>query len=232
MSTPWGALDDRAWRLYAGVHRLLIRLAGRLPDEVVTRARTMLAAGDLAYLPDMLTLAAAENGVSLTAGDLDLLRDVLAALGLDGEPAGAAAVPPQDGTEAPGYAFSPDSVRPPRIPPGLDLSSGVPPESADLEDDLFDLTDHLVVDALSERAGVVTVRRAWRATLDGSGAPHRVYLAEVDPGVAAWELTAEAQTEMDQMDEPDPQVEVYWTGDDLPPYHRAALTAAVLLWHR
>ncbi len=51
----------------------------------------------------------------------------------------------------------------------------------------------------------------------------------MDPGVPAWELTLEAQAELLEMDEPDPQVEVYWTGDALPPYHRSAHPAATAL---
>ncbi|MFC7649922.1 hypothetical protein ACFQX6_63495 [Streptosporangium lutulentum] len=86
-----------------------------------------------------------------------------------------------------------------------------------------------MVDALSEHAGVVAVRRAWR---DGSEGARRVYLMEVDPGIPAWGPTLEAQIEASQMGESDPQVEVYWTGDDLPPYHRAAIEAAAFLWRR
>ncbi|GAA3544923.1 hypothetical protein GCM10022419_026440 [Nonomuraea rosea] len=247
MSAEWAELDDGAWQLYGGLHRLLLRLAGRVPDELLTRARTMLAVGDLSYLPETVTMAALEYGVPLTAQELGLLREVFTALGIEGEPAGIDRVPTTDPTpDAPptnaidrvnaadpapatGHRFSPDLAEPPRIPAGLDLTDGVPVELADLEDELFDLHDHLVVDALSEHTGVVAVLRAWRS---GPGGRRRVYLAEVDPGVMAWELTLEAQTELRQLGEDDPQAEVYWTGDDLPPYHRAARAAATVLWKR
>lgn len=223
MRVDWAELDERAWRLYSGAHRLLLRLAGQVPDELITRARTMLARGDLSYVPDTVTMAAVENEVALTAEEVAVLREMLAALGGDGDPTGADAVAITTVTPATGHGFSPDAAH------GLDLTDGVPGEFADLEDELFDLTDHLVADALSERAGVVEVRRAWRAD---PGGPRRVYLAEVDPGVPAWELTLEAQAELLEMDEPDPQVEVYWTGDALPPYHRSAHAAATVLWRR
>lgn len=216
-------------RLYSGVHRLLLRLAGRLPDELITRARTMLATGDLAYLPDTVTLAAAARAVPLTAEDVEVLREVFAALGIDGEPAGADDITITMAVPMTGHTFSPDRVRPPRVPAGFDLTGGVPGELADLEDDLLDLADHLVVDALRERAGVVAVWRAWR---DGPTDVRRIYLAEVTPDVPAWELVLEAQTELSQAGERDPQVEAYWTGDDLPPYHCLAREAAVLLWRR
>ena len=51
--------DERVERIFRGVHRLLLRLAGRVPDELLTHARSMLAEGDLPYLPDTLTGAAA-----------------------------------------------------------------------------------------------------------------------------------------------------------------------------
>ncbi|SDI24428.1 hypothetical protein SAMN05421505_14024 [Sinosporangium album] len=229
MSADWAALDDRAWQLYSGMHRMLLRLAGRLPDELITRTRAMLAGGDLAYLPDTVAIAAVERGVPLTAQEVGLLREVFAALGFEGEPTASDEITLTTATPVTGHTFSPDVVRPPRVPARLDLTGGVPDELADLEDDLLDLVDHLVVDALSGHAGVAVVRRAWR---DGPGGARRVYLVEVDPGVPAWEPTLEAQTEASQTGESDPQVEVYWTGDDLPPYHRAALEAAVLLWRR
>lgn len=229
MSAGWAGLDDQAWRLYGGVHRLLLRLAGRLPDELITRARTMLATGDLAYLPETVTLAAAEGGVPLTAEDVEALREMFAALGLEGEPTGADDITITTAVPATGHVFSPDWMSPPRVPAGLDLTGGVPGELADLEGDLLDLADHLVVDALSEHTGVAAVRRAWR---EGPEGVRRVYLVEVDPDVPAWELALAAQTELSQAGERDPQVEVCWTGDDLPPYHRFAREAAVLLWRR
>lgn len=226
MSAPWAELDDRGLRLYTRLHRMLLRLAGQLPDELISRARALLAEGDLAHLPDAVTIAAAEGGVPLTAAEVELLREVFTALGLDAEPAAAGEVTLTTTTPGTGHTFSPDSATPPRVPAGIDLSGGVPNE---LEDDLFDLTDQLVVDALSERPGVVAVRRAWR---DDSPQPRRVFLVEVDPGVPAWEAALEGQTEAEQLGENDPRVEVYWSGDDLPPYHRAAIEAAALLWRR
>ncbi|MFI6792165.1 hypothetical protein ACIBG4_33050 [Nonomuraea sp. NPDC050383] len=90
-----------------------------------------------------------------------------------------------------------------------------------------------MVDALTEHAGVVAVRRAWRTVSGGSPERgRRAYLAEADPGVPAWDLTVDAQRELVQMGMDSPQVEVYWSGDDLPPYHRAARTGAALLWRR
>ncbi|NRQ40511.1 hypothetical protein HII36_53165 [Nonomuraea sp. NN258] len=192
-------LDEQGRRIFEGLHRLLLRLAGRFPDDLVFRTRTMLAGGDLTYLPDIVTAAAAELGVTLTAPELDLLREVPVALGVGGEPTGAGQVTVSADTPPTGHFFR--------------------------RDDETDLSDDLVTDALTEYAGVAGVWRAWRSDPD-----RRVYLAEVAPGVPAWELTAVAQTELVQMDDDAPQVEVFWTGDDLTPYHRAALDHATPLY--
>ena len=153
-------LDERAWRLYSGAHRLLLRLAGQVPDELITRARTMLARGDLSYVPDTVTMAAVENEVALTAEEVAVLREMLAALGGDGDPTGADAVAITTVTPATGHGFSPDAAH------GLDLTDGVPGEFADLEDELFDLTDHLVADALPASAPA-----SWRSGVPGVPTP-------------------------------------------------------------
>ncbi|MFC7649921.1 hypothetical protein ACFQX6_63490 [Streptosporangium lutulentum] len=115
MSAEWAELDDRTWQLYSGVHRMLLRLV-RLPDELITRARAMLAEGDLSYLPDAVTIAAVEGGVPLTAEEVEVLREVFTVLGLEGEPTASGEVTLTTTTPATGHTFSPDSVRPPRVP--------------------------------------------------------------------------------------------------------------------
>ncbi|MGW5645765.1 hypothetical protein ACWEV3_08850 [Saccharopolyspora sp. NPDC003752] len=46
----------------------------------------------------------------------------------------------------------------------------------------------------------------------------------------AWDLVLKAHEELAVVGEDHPQVEVFWTGDDLPPYHRASHAAATLLY--
>ncbi|MCG5220953.1 hypothetical protein [Streptosporangium sp. KLBMP 9127] len=239
MSAEWAELDEEAWRVFGGMHLLLLRLAGQVPDDLLTHVRTMLAVGDLAALPDAVSVAAVEFGVPLTAAEVELLRRVPVVLGIGGgEPVGVDQVTIGDAGPEVGHRFAPV---PPhvlaragtRIPAELDLTGAPPADLADLADELRDLTDDLVADALAEHGGVVAVWRTWRFGPQGppDGA-RRVYLAEVEPGVRAWEVTLAAQRELLQMDEDSPQVEVYWTGDDLPPYHLAARAATTLLWTR
>ncbi|MGW0810748.1 hypothetical protein [Nonomuraea sp. NPDC002799] len=212
--------EETVKRILAGLHRLLLRLAGRVPDEFLFHARSMLAEGDLAYLPDTLSGAAAGLAVSLTPADAGVLRDVLVAFGAGEEPAAMERVPSCAIVPETGHRFAPAAP---------DLTGG----PADVSAGPADLMDALVVDALTEHDGVIAVWRAWR--FGSGGRPQdgrRVYLAEVEPGVPAWELTMDAQRELVLMEVDSPQVEVYWAGDDLPPYHRTARAAATPLWTR
>jgi hypothetical protein len=46
----------------------------------------------------------------------------------------------------------------------------------------------------------------------------------------AWDIAGNVQRSLERRGAVDPQVEVFWTGEELPPYHRAALAGAALLW--
>jgi hypothetical protein len=241
-------LDAQGWRLFGGLHRLLLRLAGRVPDDLLTHCRTLLGTVDVDYLPDTLAGTLAQLGVPLRADDIALLREASAQFGSPGAPTGIDAVPLAEEVPATGHRFFP---APPgvlatagaRIPPALDLTGGdpedftvLPPHLAHLSDLAYDLTDAVdarMADFVAVRDATVAVGRAWRFDPSGRAAePRRVFLIEVDPGVWAWTLTDEAQRELVRKGEPDPQVEVFWTGDDLPPYHLAARAGSARLWAR
>jgi hypothetical protein len=249
VAAEWPEMDEGGWRVFGGLHRLLLRLAGRVPDEWLTHTRRLLCEGDTIYLPDTVTGGVAQLGVPLMATEVELLHYVMEALGSPGEELAAVEhVSISDVTPATDHRFYP---APPvilasvgtRMPASLDLTGGdsddlrdLPddlPDHADLSGELTDQTDQLVVDALAETAGVVGVWRAWRF---GPGGPPKdgrpVYLVEVDPGVRAWDVAHDAQGELAGEGEESPQVEVYWTGDDLTPYHRAARAGSALLWAR
>ncbi|MDG4831664.1 hypothetical protein O7627_20495 [Solwaraspora sp. WMMD1047] len=243
-------LDEAGWRVWSGLHRLLFRFAGRVPDEWLTHARGMLGSGDLNYLPDTISGSLLELDLPLRPAEAQLLRDTLVLLGVDGdEPAGLARVRISDEpTPATGHRFHP---APPavlaeagaRIPPSLDLTGGDPDDLAELPADLahlddlaLDLTDQTDDRALGNATGQDGTISLWRAWRFGPQGPpvggRRVYLIEVTPGTPAWDITHELQRELIWKGEESPQVEVFWTGDELTPYHRAALAGAARLWVR
>ncbi|MFJ6198353.1 hypothetical protein [Micromonospora sp. NPDC092111] len=239
----WNEADD----LFAAVHRMLLRLAGRLPDDVLAGLRELLGNGDLRHLPDAVSVATVQYAVPVPAADRELLARVLLALDVPGgEPQLYGEVPVSDEPPPVGaFRFVP---APPavvdraghRIPSPLDLTGGDPEDLtdlpaalaqlADLAPELTDGIDDRLVDNLSRHPGVRRIWRAWRLAAGGQPPPRRICLAELTPGVRAWDLTLDAQRALARKGEQAPQVETFWTGEPLPPYHRAALAGAALLW--
>lgn len=238
---------DAGEQLLAEAHRMLLRLAGRLPDEMLPALRALLGTGDLRYLPDAVSVATVQYDVPVTPADKELLDRILVMLDVPGdEPQLFDRVPVAEQPPTPGpFRFLP--VPPAlaaraadRIPERLDLTNGeaelpltdLPADLAHLEDLARELTDPVdvrAVDRLSIEDGVRGVWRTWRLPADGTGPGRRVYLVELDPGVPAWEVTYEVQREATTEAEPAPQVESFWTGEPLGGYHRAALAGAALL---
>jgi hypothetical protein len=234
----WFELDDAAWRIYGGLHRLLLRVAGRIPDDVLTHARTLLGNGDLARLTDYVSVMSAELGVALTAAEVELLTVTLTTLDAPGgaQPVALAQVSISEVTSATDHTFAPAApavltMAGARLPESLDLTGAPPAGLADITDALTDVRDYLMVDGLSQRRGVIRIWRAWRYGPQGPPMdPKRIYIVEVAQGVRAWELVLSVQRDLIQVDEESPQIEMYWTGDDLPPYQRAARARSALLW--
>ncbi|MDP9792686.1 hypothetical protein J2S43_001198 [Catenuloplanes nepalensis] len=194
-------------------HRLLQRLAGRLPDATIAASRQWLAAGDLGSVTQTVLFALSSEDVAVTEEDARLLLAAGAA------PADVAALP--RGAAVPPFRFAPSGPDPSGDPPPYtDPATGYAGPGA-----VTDLHDRAAVDA----AGAARLWRTWRYPVSGDGPPKRVYLllAAVDADVVA--LTAAVQAALAAAGETDPQVEVFVDADDLPPYQRAALDDAVLL---
>jgi hypothetical protein len=238
---------EQGRRFYGGLHRLLLRLAGRMPDEWLASMRSRIAGGELYEVPDHVSGGVVEVGVSLTADDVAVLREVTRAVfGRDPMYIEQVTVVPE--TPASGHRFFPVpagvlATDPARIPPRLDLTGcpgddfwTLPPELADLDDLALRLTDgldQLLVPGPESAAGLLSVARAWRFPADGpldDGV--RVVLVEVAESAPAYDIAGNLQRDLGRYGVTDPQVEVFWTGMELPPYHRAALAGSALLWRR
>ncbi|MFF3856064.1 hypothetical protein [Micromonospora sp. NPDC002575] len=199
-------------------HELLLRLAGRVSDVVVTGARQRLSEGRVEDVARALRAAVGSGRLTVDAAEAALLADALPDVD-DPAPSGAARV-----AALPAYAFAP-------LLPGA--SAAVPV--------VLDLTATAAVDggpdaaavaAAATTPGAVGLWRAWRApNATNPGRPVPVYLLETTaapgdrPGVAAavqgvlWAAGVEH-----------PQVEVYGPATALPPYQRLARGRSALLW--
>jgi hypothetical protein len=193
----------------ADTHQMLLRLAGSLPDAALTRARTLLADGESRTLALELTADLLWQAIPLPEADEDLLAELLEVDGLDSSPLDA--LPPADEW----------------APPLYDFTVAFPGEPEDRT--ARDVLDRTAED-IARRPGVRGLWRSWRTPISGDTPPRRVFVAEVDREEDPVFLAASLQYGLAAAGEAEPQVEVYVTGDRLPPYQELARSRGALLW--
>ncbi|WP_189059933.1 hypothetical protein [Longimycelium tulufanense] len=182
-------------------HELLLRLAGRLPDDLLWRYRDWLAGGALDVLARALPRTLLHDRIGCSEREHRLLRNALSPLGAD--PAALAAL----------------SVRPERPDVGYEFTSD-PPDRGGADPTLVVLGA-----ALRGRPGVREVRCCWRRSPHGDVVRVVLVTATGDlPG-----LTGELQRMLRALGEHEPVVEVLPTDLDPPAYHRAALRTSELV---
>ena len=192
-------MSDTEW----AVHELLLRLAGRLPDDILWRFRDWAASDAVVVLARALPRALLHGRVGLTDLEQGLLADAVLSNGADR--AMLSSVEGLDELPESGYTFTTES--PDRVPMG-------------------DSATAVLSATLRGRLGVGEVRSVWR---QGSGdeAAKRIMLVAATTGHAR--LAGEVQRVLRALGEHDPCVEVLPLGMDMPPYHRAALAASELV---
>jgi len=183
------------------LHELLLRLAGRLPDDVLWRFRDWAATDAIAVLARALPRTLLHDRIGLTDHEQRLLADGLVPHG--GDLSAISSVKGLDEEPEPGYTFTPE-----------------PPERVLMGDS----ATAVLGATLRGRPGVGEVRTTWRHGGDGAG---KVVLVTATSGHAR--LAGELQRVLRALGEHDPRVEVLPAGGDLPPYHRAALAASELV---
>ena len=193
-------------------HHLLLRLAGRLPDTVLTRAREWLADGRLSDVGALVTDAALQLDLALPAEDGDLLGQLVASDGDD--PIRVRHLPTGPVALRPPYRFLPVA------PTGV---SGASPGA-----------DRAAVAAAAAVPAVAALWRAWRVDQRPGHAPgpRRVYVVVARRGVDLPRLAVAVQGRLSAAGERSPQVEVIAVGDRVPAYQRLARSAGRCLWVR
>ncbi|WP_026341668.1 hypothetical protein [Actinomadura atramentaria] len=197
-------------------HAMLLRLAGRLPDEVLAEERHWLAIGRLDYIARTVPVAAVTLDVPLTDADLAVLRELRDGYRLDGPPLNA--VRRHQGEPDMPYRFTP-----------------APPTRGDANPagHAVDTLDRAVIGVVGAADGAVDLTRSYRSLPDlPMMPPKRIYLVRTEPGVEPYLLTLDLQAAMAGHGEPDPQAEVFAADVELPPYHQSALAAGAVLWTR
>lgn len=208
---------------------MLLRLAGRVPDELITQARSWLAEGAFDQLARAVAFAVTTHHLDLHVADAALLGELLVEAGADSTQ--LAAVNQVDHDAAAPYVFQP---LPPEELTEINRRGATPPVSIDLTltSASLDPFDAAAVAVVAERAGVRGLWRSWRLPVDGSPwpPPRRVYLIELTDPADCPTLTVELQRALAAAGDTAPQVETYPGGEMPPFYQRSACGSGALLW--
>jgi hypothetical protein len=204
-------------------HHLLLRLSGRMPDDLLAEARGLLAHGLLDELADRIRTWAVAFEETVTSADASLLA--------------AEADQPQP-------AVNDDDVMPPfglapvgpdalighgdQVPQTLDLTGPAPAAGYRATDGY----DRAISDAANSSPDIVGVWRTWRfPTLETPWAePTRIYLVEAIPAANLPAVTWRCQQALAAVGASSPLVESYADADALPTFHRYARANAALIW--
>jgi hypothetical protein len=199
-------------------HVMLLRLAGKAPDDLVTSCRSWLADGDFELLARAVSYFVASSTTPVSGSDAAMLARLFEDSGLEASALGEVGIEEPD--PFPPYEFAA------RSPGESGAASAAPagPDTAEQE----------LLAALAAEPGAIGGWRAWRFPDDGSPwpPPRRVFVIETSSGTSQAGLTARLQQTLATAGESSPQVEVYATGQDLPVYQRLAREYGELIWAR
>jgi hypothetical protein len=185
----------------AACHDLLVRLAGRLPDELLWRMRDWLADGGRSVLGATLPRELLRHRVGLTDSERDLLETAVGEWGASHRLLDA--VLP---------ALDPDEVR---------VTFRADSGAADI-----DAAALSVLAVVRGHPGCVELRQGWRQSAAPSGQRVVLVLGAERPWVLAGTLQRVLRAHGDRT----PCVEVLPPHGEAPAYHRAAIIGSAPLW--
>jgi hypothetical protein len=193
-------------RAAAGYHEMLLRLAGRLPDDLMTRCRGQLAQGALGELARAVVLGVQSSDVPLAGADVEVLTEVLAGTG--GDPAALGEVK-IDNSDPMAWRFT-------------DNLPGTPAEEL----------DQAMSDALTGEETAIGCWRAWRVSSDDvpQDEAKAIFVVEVESDADMAGITARLQDRLAAAGEDSPQVEVCSWDVEPPAYQRLASGFGELIW--
>jgi hypothetical protein len=220
--------------LAEALHLLLARLAGQVPDGLLSQGRRWLADWEPVSLARSVASCAASLRLPMAAPDLALLRGLLHTAGTDGSVLDG--VPLADGEPLLRHVFAaaaPEVIdrRGEELGLCLDLTPGGLTDRAELSDDL-DRAAVAAAETDGAAHGVIALWRTWRSPAGGEPwpGPRRVFLLAVEADAAPHLAAAWLQGELARQGEPDPQVEAFSLQSDLPRYQNTARAFSALLW--
>lgn len=214
-------------------HRLLLRMAARLPDELLFEARRWLAEGQFVEIAQGVVFAALSARVPLIEADAELLTETLAEAGEETD----ALTDIERSEEDPFIPYGLAPVSPEvlaeygeRVPFCIDLTGlYAGPGGLDAQDAMLVSTAEA---CSADGVPLLAVWRVWRfPAVDTEWPPARpVYLVQVAEDAQLPALAAELQDVLVGVGQEAPQVEVFSDPDELPTFQRTALGYSTLLW--
>jgi hypothetical protein len=211
--------DHVRHRLY---HDLLLGMAGRLPDALVSEARRLLADDRLTDVAQAVAFGALAGRVAVRPAEADLLRATLEEAGEDLD--AIAALATTEAEPAPSFGLAPAGPGDiDGVPYCVDLTVAYDGPGR------LDAADEAARSAVAG-SGAIGVWRSWRyPAADTLGPPpRRVYLVQTD--AEPWMAAAAVQSSLDAAGETHPQVEAFTDPGLLPVFQRTALSFSALVW--
>lgn len=212
MNAPNDARQERA----LACHEMLLRLAGKAPDELVTQAREWLAEGRMGEIARAVAFTAVAQRISMLEDDVMLLDALLSDDNADATGLSQIEIAEYEFMPPFGFTVTQSGEEAPGSEPGA-------------ETDAF---AQAVMEAIGAETGAHGLWRVWRRPADGSPwpPPKRVFLVEMDEDAELPAVTARLQQAVAAAGESEPQVEVFATGEELPVYQRLARAYGALVW--
>jgi hypothetical protein len=213
----------------ADCHELLLWLAGRLPDDVMTRCREQLAQGALAEVARAVVFCVLSQDLALTSAEVAALASLLTATG--GDPSALSEVEIDDSAPLL-WAFSDDPAE------AADAGQGEPGQGDPGQGEAQEASiaarklDQAMAEALAEEPGAIGCWRARRVPLDDAPAmpAKAVFTVEVESDTDLPGAAGRLQQRLTAAGEASPQIEVYPVDYDLPLYQRLARGYGQLVW--
>jgi hypothetical protein len=219
-----------AGQLMSQTWRLVQNLADALPDDVTRFARQSLAEGDAARALSALVFACLHTGISLSTVEYAVLAECLLSVSEDISPLDHVTVGDVERPVLFEFVDLPD-----RGDGNRDAGTAGRPD--DDSDEAITAVAWAIDRSVAARLGTQTsalgIWRAWRYPVTGAPWPPSTpyYLVEAQDEASAIELATVFYGGQDRAAGPgEPVVEVYPTGAELPPLHRAIQFAGELVF--
>ncbi|MEX5635954.1 hypothetical protein [Parafrankia sp. FMc2] len=212
-------------------HRVLLALAGVLPDPLLSRVRAWLADGRCAEVARAVAVALVAAGAPIPAELASTVRAGLRAA--DADLSAMVAMLPRDERGPVPWRFSCTEEQWSCLP--LDLTGSDAGPAAGSSDAAAGSSDAAAVAAAEAEPVALGLWRSWRLPMEDGlrPPPRRVYVVTVEPGPGrAAAVAGRVQAALDAAGELDPQVEVCEAGGEPPVYQVLARTFGALLWAR